>query len=696
MGWGTAQKFYSYNRKVQAYAAASITSSNDTQATITMTAQMRSGDGSGYYYAAEWGATVQSWYKVGSGSWANPRNVSVTLNYGDVLPSGSDKNTSFTVTKTHAAQTVTCQTECPSSDWPTAKATVTVTVPAKTSYTVSYNANNGSGAPASQTKWYGESLTLSSTVPTRTGYTFLGWSTSSTATTATYSAGGSYTNNAGAALYAVWKANTYTVTYNANGGSSTPASQTRTYGGGAITIANGPSRALYSFTGWNTSQNGTGTSYSAGASYSGNASMTLYAQWKLAYVYPTISSLTIRRCSSATAGSYSDNGTYAEVKAVWSVDRTAYTSNTAKKFTISYSKSGGSETTVNDTSVSGSTSGTFTKMISGFDTDYSYNFTVTLYDNYRISSGNYGSVTKTGVLTPTFYTIDLLAGGKGIAIGKAATDSGYVDIASSMSLRAIDRDIYVQELSIDRDGSLPSSSQWSNGFTIRDKDNETLGYIQAARQTDGRVGIGLVVQNEGTGATTNNNFFVWYSQTGERTYSVADQAAFRKAINAAGCSNQTSMDANVGNFLGADQIWGLTATSINSNNTTYNGKRVTLILKDNGLWAYNNTSGTGIWSLENMNPHVLVNNNTETIKVHGRVVMVQVHGRTGAPGQSGNFIPTSLSSYKPGYNVSALVADASAANHVARVWVDTSGNIKIASVGYTTNTAWYGTLTYIY
>jgi len=76
-------------------------------------------------------------------------------------------------------------------------------------YTVSYNANGGSGAPSSQTKTYGVALTLSSVKPTRSGYTFLGWATSSTATSATYSAGGSYTANASATLYAVWQKITY-------------------------------------------------------------------------------------------------------------------------------------------------------------------------------------------------------------------------------------------------------------------------------------------------------------------------------------------------------------------------------------------------------------------------------------------------------------------------------------------------------
>lgn len=88
--------------------------------------------------------------------------------------------------------------------------TWTYTIPAKPSYTIKYDANGGSGAPSSQTKWYGENLTLSSTVPTRADYTFLGWGTSTNATSATFAAGGTYTTNSGITLYAVWSSNTYT------------------------------------------------------------------------------------------------------------------------------------------------------------------------------------------------------------------------------------------------------------------------------------------------------------------------------------------------------------------------------------------------------------------------------------------------------------------------------------------------------
>lgn len=87
----------------------------------------------------------------------------------------------------------------------TSTATATVTVPALASYTVSFNANGGSGAPAAQKKWYGRALTLSSTKPTRANYSFQGWATSASSSTVAYKPGASYTGNAALSLYAVWK-----------------------------------------------------------------------------------------------------------------------------------------------------------------------------------------------------------------------------------------------------------------------------------------------------------------------------------------------------------------------------------------------------------------------------------------------------------------------------------------------------------
>ena len=78
-------------------------------------------------------------------------------------------------------------------------------------YTIAYNANGGNNPPSNQRKTYNSNLTLSSSIPTRSNYDFLGWSTSSTATSATYSAGQVLSTDLSSAqdaivtLYAVWR-----------------------------------------------------------------------------------------------------------------------------------------------------------------------------------------------------------------------------------------------------------------------------------------------------------------------------------------------------------------------------------------------------------------------------------------------------------------------------------------------------------
>ena len=151
-----------------------------------------------------------------------------------------------------------------------------------TQYTITYNANGGSGAPAAQTKTENVAITLSSTKPTRSGYTFLGWSTSSTATTPTYYPGSSYTANASTTLYAVWERvpETYTIKYNANGGTGAPATQTKTEDVSITLSSATPTRSGYKFLGWSTSSTATSATYQPGATYSTNASVTLYAVWR--------------------------------------------------------------------------------------------------------------------------------------------------------------------------------------------------------------------------------------------------------------------------------------------------------------------------------------------------------------------------------------------------------------------------------
>lgn len=167
-------------------------------------------------------------------------------------------------------------------------------------HTITYNPNGGSGAPSSQTKTTGQSITLSSTKPTRSGYTFKCWNTKADGTGTNYYSGGSYSADANLTLYAQWTENTTTqfkVTYNANGGTSILQYEYAEEGS-TITLTtpfkyfklnydanggtNAPSTSSLSVDclGWASSSTATSAAYKCGASYMPTSNVTLYAVWK--------------------------------------------------------------------------------------------------------------------------------------------------------------------------------------------------------------------------------------------------------------------------------------------------------------------------------------------------------------------------------------------------------------------------------
>lgn len=144
------------------------------------------------------------------------------------------------------------------SDW------FTVSEPLKT-YAISYNVNGGTGSIVSQTKTHNTNLILTMAKPT---------------------------------------GKSFTVTYNANGGTVSSSSKT----------------VSQSFTNWNTAANGSSTAYNAGATYSTNASVTLYAQ----YANPSIGSL-----PTPTRSGYAFDGWYTAANGGTKItDSTKVTANT--------------------------------------------------------------------------------------------------------------------------------------------------------------------------------------------------------------------------------------------------------------------------------------------------------------------------------------------------------------------------------
>lgn len=396
----------------RAYAKYQVTNSSNTQTKVDLITGMQS---------IAWGIDVN--YLTGSaninGNVKNGSNLSFhSANGATVSKDLITHSVTYTRTKSKQTKTLTAkivnQTGYKNG---TSTASVSVTVPALPSYKVTFNANGGSGAPATQTKWYGETLKLSSTKPTRTGYTFKGWGTSATTTTVSYAAGANYTSNAADTLYAIWTENTYTVTFNANGGSGGPTSQTKYHTKNLTLSTSKPTRTNYNFLGWATSSTATSAEYTSGGTFTTNANTTLYAVWELAYIAPTITNVSVDRSNSS--GTLSDEGRYAKVTFHWQLDTA--NSGGLKSITIGYKRTTATSYT-NTTVTASGTSGTVSKVIGGnaLSTEYEYDILITVTDQK-------GSSTWATSLPAMAYIIDFSPQG-GVGIGQPAPDEERFEI----------------------------------------------------------------------------------------------------------------------------------------------------------------------------------------------------------------------------------------------------------------------------
>ena len=176
-------------------------------------------------------------------------------------------------------------------------ATMTVTIPANSigdreftanwqviTYAITYDLAGGSVNPANKDKYTVETATFTLTNPTKTGYTFTGWTGTdlSDKTMTVTITKGSY----GERTYtATWIANTYKVNYDSNGGDNGEmAEQDFVYDVAQALIANAYSRTGYTFKNWNLQQDGQGTAYAdkqevKNLTANNDEVVTLFAQW---------------------------------------------------------------------------------------------------------------------------------------------------------------------------------------------------------------------------------------------------------------------------------------------------------------------------------------------------------------------------------------------------------------------------------
>jgi uncharacterized repeat protein (TIGR02543 family) len=145
--------------------------------------------------------------------------------------------------------------------------------------TVTFNANGGTGVMSPQSE--NEPSALSHNSFKRAKYTFVDWNTSANGLGVSYANGTVFPFTEATELFAQWragKAPSRTIKFKANGGSGSEASESNDTAT-AISI-NHFTRSGYKFVDWNTAANGSGTTFTVGATYAFKASVTLYAQWK--------------------------------------------------------------------------------------------------------------------------------------------------------------------------------------------------------------------------------------------------------------------------------------------------------------------------------------------------------------------------------------------------------------------------------
>lgn len=291
-----------------------------------------------------------------------------------------------------------------------------VTVPKLQTYGVYYNANSGSGAPSSQVKYHGKELTISSVIPTRTGYSFQGWGETSTTSTVRFVPGGKYYDNKAITLYAVWSKNSYTLTYNANEGSVSPTSKSVAYGSSYGSLPT-PTRANYNFLGWYTSSSG-GTKVTSSTTM-GAGNTTIYAHWERAYVAPKLTISEVKRIAANRVED--DAGNYAYIKFVWSDGDNAGTpiSPSTYDILINDQTSGQTAISITNRTITSSPIEVYSDEVvsSIIDTESSYIVQVILHVDGQ------DNVTQTSYISQAYFIMDINKDGTAIGLGGAVQDS---------------------------------------------------------------------------------------------------------------------------------------------------------------------------------------------------------------------------------------------------------------------------------
>ncbi len=232
---------------------------------------------------AQWSiASFTLTYNLDGGTGSIPAPAAVNyLDQFNLAPStGLTKVDTNTVTYAFVSWSLNSQTYNPGQSYFMPASNLTFTATWTRIYNVTYSFSGGSvGTPiVDEQKVSGDTITVSTVTPSRTGYDFVGWVDQSGRTAA---AGSEYVVSDGHyLLYAQWSATPFSVTYDAAGGSPSPTESSKTIGQ-SFSVGDAPSKTGYDFKGWNDGAN----TYAAGAPYVTQSSNIVFtAQWQ-AQVY---------------------------------------------------------------------------------------------------------------------------------------------------------------------------------------------------------------------------------------------------------------------------------------------------------------------------------------------------------------------------------------------------------------------------
>lgn len=220
---------------------------------------------------------------------------------------------------------------------------------------------------------------------------------------------------------------TYEITYNANGGSGTTATQIKTRGTNIALSANSFTRSNYHFVEWNTAADGTGTSYAEGATYTADAPIVLYAIWAINYILPTFSNVQLYRVGNQ--GNMDDYADYIEISFNYNFGGTKFSSGAV---TVQYRQKGQSAwtnlTTWSESATISTRTGTWDALSyasssskTAFSTDVSWEFQIFLTETTTDSETYRSSIYNT-VLTVALFPLDIYDG-VSVAIGEPAPES---------------------------------------------------------------------------------------------------------------------------------------------------------------------------------------------------------------------------------------------------------------------------------